>query len=252
MAEERPPYNNNMSHSLQILPTADDDDTLLIQSNNNKSSATNNKKKLRKKRSFLTSRRRRTRSLGTTSTSNANWSVSKTDGEETNDNYSTTNNDINNINSVNVNAASAAIVTPSSSTLHDLKRITTYIKDERHLVAYELYVDVKRRLDAYTILQRDDRGRTDNNNNHGGGNLSERGYHRWRMGWRTNRPHHVHTENNGQQQQQQHVNNGDAKRSTLDLEENEEAYKFWMDRRKEFEALEVLTLFVCSIIQLLH
>ena len=240
MAEERPPYNN-MSHSLQILPTADDDDApLLIQSSNNK-------KKLQKKRSFLTSRRRRTRSLETTSTT-ANWSVSKTDGEETNDNYSTTNNNNNNNiiigDDENVNAASAAVVTPSSSTLHDLKRITTYIKDERHLVAYELYVDVKRRLDAYRILKRDDRGKTDNN--HDGGNLSERGYHRWRMGWRNHRPH-VHTENNGQQQQQQHVNNGDAKRSTLDLEENEEAYKFWMDRRQEFEALEV-SYFLCCVL----
>ena len=238
MAEERPPYNNNMkmSHSLQILPTVDDDTPLLIQSNN-KSSA---KKKLQKKRSFLTSRRRRTRSLETTS--NANWSVSKTDGEETNDNYSTTNNNnniigddenFNTIGSVNdTNAASAAIVTPSSSTLHDLKRITTYIKDERHLVAYELYVDVKRRLDAYR-RERDDRGKTDNDD--GGGNLSERGYHRWRMGWRTHR-HHVHTETNGQQQQH-----------TLDLEENEEAYKFWMDRRQEFEALEV-SYFLCCVL----
>ena len=37
--------------------------------------------------------------------------------------------------------------TPSSSTYNDLQRVLKLVQDERHLVAYDLYVDAKRRID---------------------------------------------------------------------------------------------------------
>lgn len=37
--------------------------------------------------------------------------------------------------------------TPSSSPYNDLQRVIAMMNDERHLVAYDLFVDVKRRLD---------------------------------------------------------------------------------------------------------
>lgn len=101
-------------------------------------------------------------------------------------------------------------------------------------MAYELYLHVKRRLDAWMLsndrrgeetkddVNTDDHLTLENKNGHH--------HHRWRMGWRNHR--HPHAQHHA-------VANEEEGRQPSDLEECEEGYRFWIGRRKEFEALEV-------------
>ena len=222
MAIERP----SSSRSLQMKITSDTP-TTSNDSNNNTSHRTatksKNAKAVSKKRSFLS--RRRTRSLEI----NNNGSISKTDADETT--HHSASNLITNDDVPLVDATCA----PSVSTLRDLKRVVSLIEEERHLVAYELYLHVKKRLDAW-MLSNDRRGEEtkddDNTDDHLTYSESKNGHHhhRWRMGWRNHRhpdgQHHA-------------VTNEEERQQPSELEENEEGYRFWIDRRKEFEALEV-------------
>jgi hypothetical protein len=111
---------------------------------------------------------------------------------------------------------------PSSSSFRDLQRVIHLIESERHLVAFDLYTDVKRRLDDWSVKQ----------NNHvvdepRGSERSQKSASRWKkMGWRGAR-------------QECDANEGRVDESSTDFAENQEAYNFYTSRLEEFEALEV-------------
>jgi hypothetical protein len=117
-----------------------------------------------------------------------------------------------------VKLSSADNAAPSSSTLRDIQRVISLIEDERHLVAHELYLNVKERLDDWHKKATASDGsdtrkgmKTEEGKNTAG---------RWKRSWR--RQEHVHVDDRA-----------------VDVEENEEAYGFYLGRLKEFEALEV-------------
>ena len=100
---------------------------------------------------------------------------------------------------------------PSNSTLKDIQRVLQLITNERHLVAYELFVDVKRRIDndARSVAE-------EKQDNHQLNSKDKR-----KAWWREK----------------------SRRSSSMGLEddesdENEKAYKLLQERQKEFEALE--------------
>lgn len=110
-------------------------------------------------------------------------------------------------------------VTPSVSSLKDLERVIHLIESERHLVAYKLYVDVKRRLDEW-LEQRDSAAREKHERN----NNVTKSPMRWKkFSWISGR----------------HNDYQNADNKAPGPSGNEEAYNFYIRRKKEFEALEV-------------
>ena len=98
---------------------------------------------------------------------------------------------------------------PSNSALKDIQRVLQLITNERHLVAYELFVDVKRRIDneARSVAEKQENQL----------NSKDKRKAWWREKSRRS-----------------------SSMAGLDDEsdENEKAYKLLQERQKEFEALE--------------
>ena len=101
--------------------------------------------------------------------------------------------------------------TPSSSTYNDLQRVLKLVQDERHLVAYELYVDVKRRIDD--AKRRLVLNSGDSTNQQESKRVNEKKV-RWK---KTN----------------------DTAAAKEEISEDEQANKFLEDKREEFDALKV-------------
>ena len=98
---------------------------------------------------------------------------------------------------------------PSNSTLKDIQRVLQLITNERHLVAYELFVDVKRRIDneARSVAEKQENQL----------NSKDKRKAWWR---------------------EKSIRSSSMGLEDDESDDNEKAYKLLQERQKEFEALE--------------
>ena len=222
------PHSTWKSHSLLI----DTGVTIHGDRSNNNRNDDNNKNQSPMKRKRNLFQRRQTKSeMSFQTTGEDTLTAEDTSSGGNNPSVEGGNNDTR-IKSCNVTTTLTRDAIPSPSLLHDLQRVLRFMEEERHLVAFELYRDVKRRLDSWRTDS--DSSRNVAKNGQGANRESVDGANEYKSIWKRRNKHSTKTV-------------GDAKDDTMskngnDICENQEAYDFWMVRRKEFEALEVRPL----------